>query len=78
VKALDARGNDVENIVLELAPAAEIKENVRLEGRALPNLSDLRVPCNPMAAVTYRPEAQGKADGKLHDPQRHSHALRAE
>ena len=47
MKALDARGNDVENIVLELAPAAEIKGNVRLEGRALPNLSDLRVSLQP-------------------------------
>jgi hypothetical protein len=42
-QAVDARGNDVENIVLELAPAAELKGYLRVEGRPLANVADLQV-----------------------------------
>jgi len=46
-QAVDARGNDVENIVLELAPAAELKGYLRVEGRALANVADLQVYLQP-------------------------------
>ncbi len=42
-QAVDARGGDVDNIVLELTPEAEINGNLRVEGRALQNLADLQV-----------------------------------
>jgi len=46
-QAVDARGNDVENIVLELAPAAELKGYLRIEGRAPTNVADLQVYLQP-------------------------------
>jgi hypothetical protein len=49
-QAVDARGTDVENIVLELVPAAELKGYLRVEGRALANLADLQVALQPDSA----------------------------
>jgi Carboxypeptidase regulatory-like domain len=68
-QAVDARGNDVENIVLELAPAAELKGYLRVEGRALANLTDLQV-----SLQSDGPNYQGwtggpvKADGSFTIP----------
>lgn len=68
-QAVDARGNDVENIVLELAPAAELKGYLRVEGRALANLADLQVALQPDGA-NYAGWTGGpvKADGSFTIP----------
>jgi hypothetical protein len=65
-QAVDARGNDVENIVLELAPAAELKGYLRVEGRALANVADLQVYLQP-DGPNYAGWAGGpvKADGSF-------------
>ncbi len=68
-QAVDTRGNDVENIVLALAPAAELKGYLRVEGRALQNLADLQVSLQP-DGPNYQGWAGGpvKADGSFTIP----------
>jgi len=68
-QAVDARGNDVENIVLELAPAAELKGYLRVEGRALANVADLQVYLQP-DGPNYAgwPGGPVKADGSFTIP----------
>jgi hypothetical protein len=68
-QAVDARGNDVENIVLELAPAAELKGYLRVEGRPLANVADLQVYLQP-DGPNYAGWAGGpvKADGTFTIP----------
>ncbi|HXI43587.1 MAG TPA: carboxypeptidase-like regulatory domain-containing protein [Bryobacteraceae bacterium] len=68
VQAVDARGNDVENIVLELAPAAELRGNLRVEGRALTSLGDLQVALQPDGATYGWAVGQVKADGTFTIP----------
>jgi hypothetical protein len=65
-QAVDARGNDVENIVLELAPAAELKGYLRVEGHPLANVADLQVYLQP-DGPNYAGWAGGpmKADGSF-------------
>jgi len=68
-QAVDARGNDVENIVLELAPAAELKGYLRVEGRVLANVADLQVYLQP-DGPNYAgwPGGPVKADGSFTTP----------
>jgi len=68
-QAVDARGNDVENIVLELAPTAELKGYLRVEGRALANVADLQVYLQP-DGPNYAgwPGGTVKADGSFTMP----------
>jgi hypothetical protein len=67
-QAVDARGNDVENIVLELAPAAELKGYLHVEGRALTSLGDLQVALQPDGAIYGWAAGQVKADGTFTIP----------
>jgi protocatechuate 3,4-dioxygenase beta subunit len=45
--AIDIRENDVENIVLELSPASELKGQVRVEGPVPEKLADFQVTLDP-------------------------------
>jgi protocatechuate 3,4-dioxygenase beta subunit len=64
-QAVDARGSDVDNIVLELAPAAELKGLLRVEGRALPSLTDLQVSLQPDGGGYFWAAGPVKADGSV-------------
>src|SRR5579864_118154 len=46
-QAIDVRENDIENIVLELSPAAELKGNLRVEGRRPESLTGIQVMLEP-------------------------------
>jgi carboxypeptidase family protein len=61
---IDVAGNDIENIVLELSPTAELKGQLRVEGRAPPSLGDVHVFLEP-EGVSYvgGAGASVKADG---------------
>ncbi len=67
-QAVDARANDIENIVLELAPAAELKGYMRIEGRALTSLGDLQVSLQPDGGGYGWAAGQVKADGTFTIP----------
>jgi hypothetical protein len=61
-QAIDVRENDVENIVLELSPAIELKGNLRVEGRLPENLADLQVMLEPTGSATM-----GWLSGRVHN-----------
>ena len=63
-QAIDAGQSDIENIVLELSPAAEIKGQMHLEGRTPESPGDAQVSLNPQGAYYFgSPGASVKADG---------------
>jgi len=47
---IDVREGDIENIVLELSPASELKGFLRVEGRTPENLADLQIMLEPAAS----------------------------
>jgi protocatechuate 3,4-dioxygenase beta subunit len=66
-QAIDAGQSDIENIVLELSPAAEIKGQLHLAGRSPASLSDAQISLNPPPGVYYFgwPGGSVKADGSF-------------
>ena len=64
--AIDIRENDVENIVLELSPASELKGQVRVEGPVPEKLADFQVTLDPDGSGNMRwPSTQVHNDGSF-------------
>ncbi len=61
-QAIDVRESDIENIVLELSPATDLKGNVRVEGRPLETLAELQVMLEPAASANM-----GWLSGRVHN-----------
>jgi hypothetical protein len=64
---IDVRENDVSNMVIELSPGAELKGQLRVEGRPLASLSDVRISLQPDTSSPFMGGAGGsvKRDGSL-------------
>ena len=64
---VDVRENDIANLVVEFSPSAEVKGQVRVEGRPLASLSDIQVGLQSDAAFRFGGGAFGtvKRDGSF-------------
>ena len=63
---IDVRESDIENLVLELSPGAELKGRVRIEGRSVPNLAETQIWLQPEEGVLYgRCVGRVRADGSI-------------
>jgi 5-hydroxyisourate hydrolase-like protein (transthyretin family) len=64
-QTIDVRENDVENIVLELSPATELKGQLRVEGKAPETLADFQVMLEPDGGNTGWLNGTVHKDGSL-------------
>jgi hypothetical protein len=59
-RVLDVKESEVTNIVLELSPGAELKGQLRVEGRPLASLSDLQISLQPDARSLFSGPPRGR------------------